>query len=284
MSAFSEGTIPSVDRNASDLDTRILSATPNLAIEQGFDQHIVDSMPDTALRNGASKSVAEFDGFCETFTIGSRERLYLTTLRMAATSMASGMTRRKRILNDRLNSAEVEQDVFLRSFARGQRLGGFLSGALKLLLLGGFSMILVRTVFANVVPDADAVASPKMDPNHMSLATALGVTLIGAYLREFYQGWQLGRAMKRFKKAVDSANTWYQEEISKEYKLAAETANNAWLQLTGKPALMTGAFERLLLGVMQTCVQQIPPNGHARRSILRPLTSDRTASTLVTNG
>lgn len=250
------GAAPSIAQERG-LDPRIFAATPNMAIEIGFDQHLFDSRADSALRQGAGKALEEFDAYADTFPLGSSERLYLTQLRMAAASIASGITRRKKILNNRLLAAEEEQRLFLRSFTRGQRLSGFLTGAMKLLLRFGFAYALARTVLGSVIqlPEAEAGA-PRIDPQHASLAMALAFTILGSYFRELWLGWKLERARKRYRKEISQANEWYRDEVTKEYKLAAETANIAWLQLTGMQPPMTRSFESLLAGVLTTCVEE----------------------------
>lgn len=253
---------------ALDVDRRIFAATPNMAIELGFDQYLADSRPEgSAIREGAVNTIREFESFAASFQEGSRERIYLTTLRMAAASIASGITRRKKMLVARLNEAEQEQDTFLRGFTRGQRLSGFLIGALKILLIGGFTYFLMRSLAPSMVHEgmlgADVAAGPNThshDPQYMSLATAFGMTLIISTIKEFWQGWRLQRSRKKYKQEVKKANDWYQDEVSREYRLAAETANIAWLQLTGSPPPMTRAFESLLAGVLTTCVEDGEPS------------------------
>lgn len=252
------------------LDRRIFAATPNMAIELGFDQYLADSRPEgSAVREGAVSTIREFEAFVTSFQPGTRERIYLTTLRMAASSIASGITRRKKVLAARLKEAETEQDTFLRGFTRGQRLGGFLIGALKILLVGGFTYFLMRSLAPSMVHDqmvaADAAGTAGAsahahDPQYMSLATAFGMTLIVSTVKEFWYGFRLQRSRKKYKQEVKKANDWYQDEVSREYKLAAETANIAWLQLTGSPPPMTRAFECLLAGVLTTCVEDGQPS------------------------
>jgi hypothetical protein len=243
------------------MDPRIFAATPNIAIELGFDQYLRDSRGDSAIRDGATRTLEEFEKFVESFPHGSAERMYLTTLRMAAASIASGIARRKKMLAERLKEAEEEQDLFLRGFTRGARLGGFMIGALKLILVGGFMYYLVRGLAPAVVHEpalaagATDTAARHADSQYMSLATAFGTTLIVSTIKEFWQGFRLQRSRKKYKAEVKKANDWYQDEVSREYRLAAETANIAWLQLTGNPPPMTRAFECLLAGVLTTCTE-----------------------------
>lgn len=240
------------------MDSRIFAATPNIAIELGFDQYIRDSRGESAIRDGAARTLEEFERFADSFPHGSKERMYLTTLRMAAASIASGIARRKKMLAERMKEAEEEQDLFLRGFTRGARLGGFMMGALKLLLVGGFMFYLVRGLAPVVVhdPAGAAEAAHHADSQYMSLATAFGTTLIVSTIKEFWQGFRLQRSRKRYKAEMKKANDWYQDEVSREYRLAAETANIAWLQLTGSAPPMTRAFECLLAGVLSTCTDE----------------------------
>jgi hypothetical protein len=258
------------------IDRRIRGITPNHAIEIGYNMHLADTRPtNSQIQSAACKIVDEFEHVVDQFSEASPERVYLSTLRMAATGFAAGIGRRKRTQQSRINDADNEQELFLRSFKKGQRFVGFLSGSLKLLLLGGFGFAITHLALSAVgknimLPNDDpaAIHSPvndsneaeisdgaskklaSIDPKYASLAFALFVTIVGATTKSWWHERRVRNAIKRHRNALKEANEQYQEEVMSEYRLAAETAHNGWLCLTGGRATTTSAFESLLIGVL----------------------------------
>jgi len=231
------------------LDGRILSVSPNLAIEWGYNLYIAQVLPDgSETRKSALKAIAEMEATVATFPEGSRERLYLTSLRMAANSFALGVERRKRSRSDSLDTAMQEKEEAIKRCTRDTRRGGLLAAGFKLLLLGGLIFCAVRMVYN--MPSVTA-QTQGAEANTLSMCSALGLALIGAYVKAWFTDRKMVRLFKVYDKKVKDANEKYAEEVVFEYRLAAQTAETAWRGLTDVPAPMTRAFESLLLGVIK---------------------------------
>lgn len=231
------------------IDQRILSISPNLAIEWGYNLYLAEVLePTSETRMSAVKAVREIEALIETFPEGSRERLYLTTLRLAANSFAQGVERRKRSRIDALDSAKQAKESGIKRCTRDTRRGGLLSGGFKLILMGGFIFSVVRVIAG--LPSVSQ-ANVGVDAHYVSICTALGIALIGAYIKAWWTDRKLVSIFREYDRKVESANEKYADEVVNEYRFAAQTAETAWHRLTDAPVPMTKAFEALLLGVIK---------------------------------
>ncbi|MDZ4833992.1 MAG: hypothetical protein SGJ27_09470 [Candidatus Melainabacteria bacterium] len=232
-----------------ELDSRIIAITPNMAIEWGYNLYVIQVLPETSeTRRSAMKAVQELEDLVDSFSPGSPERIYLTTLRMAAISFGQGVERRKGSRATALASAVEEKEDALDRITRDTRRGGLLAGGWKILLLGGFVFFLVRAVFGIHIADEETRGK---DVHYVSMSTALGIALIGAYIKGWFTDRKMRRIFREYDIKVKETNESYAEEVVCEYRLAAQTADMAWHCLTDVPAPMTKAFESLLLGVIK---------------------------------
>lgn len=245
-------TAPPSSAQADPIDPRVLSVSPNVAIEWGYNLYLAEVLDETSeTRLSAVRAVHELEDMVNSFVNGSRERLYLTTLRLAANSFAQGVERRKRSRADALESAKQEKEEAIKRCTRDTRRGGLLSGGFKILLMGGFIFLLVRAVFD--LPSVERQAHGA-DLQYISTCTALGIALIGAYIKAWFTDRKMVALFKQYDLKVQAANDRYADEVVTEYRFAAETADTAWHQLTDAPTPMTKAFEALLLGVIKGSV------------------------------
>ncbi len=250
----SAATAPSVSPNAQvePIDQRVLSVSPNVAIEWGYNLYLAEVLDENSeTRLSAVRAVHELEDLVNSFARGSRERLYLTTLRLAANSFAQGVERRKRSRADTLESAKQEKEEAIKRCTRDTRRGGLLSGGFKILLMGGFIFLLVRAVFD--LPSVERQTAGA-DLQYISTCTALGIALIGAYIKAWFTDRKMVALFKQYDNKVQAANDRYADEVVTEYRFAAETAETAWHRLTDSPAPMTKAFEALLIGVIKGTV------------------------------
>lgn len=242
--------IPVVTLNQdTDFDERVFSISPNVAIEWGYNLYIAQVLPETSeTRRSAVKALRELEDLVDSFQSASRERLYLTTLRMAANSFAQGVERRKRSRADDLETARQEKEEAIKRCTRDTRRGGLLSAGFKLLLLGGFVFLLAKVVLN--LPTVQARAE-SADSHYLSVCSALAFALIGAYIKAWFTDRKMVALFRAYDQKVKDANERYAEEVVTEYRFAAQTAETAWHRLTDSPAPMTRAFESLLLGVIK---------------------------------
>lgn len=237
-----------VDRRP--IDPRILSVSPNLAIEWGYNLYLAEVLEQTSeTRTSAVKAVREIENLVESFPEGTRERFYLTTLRLAANSFAQGVERRKRSRIDSIDSAKQAKEDGIKRCTRDTRRGGLLSAGFKVLIMGGFVFTLVRLLFE--LPSVSQHNAAGVDAHYVSVCTALGIALIGAYIKAWWTDRKMVNIFKEYDQKVGNANEKYADEVVNEYRFAAQTAETAWHRLTDAPAPMTKAFEALLLGVIK---------------------------------
>jgi hypothetical protein len=231
------------------LDVRIAGFPPNLAIEWGYNLYLLDALPeDSDTHKSAKLAIAELEGFVETFPVGSRERLYLTACRLAATGFARGIDRRKKAHLEGLRTAKERKDVKIQGYAKGLFSGAFLSSGFRMLLIGGLSYAIARAIFELPMMGNQVHT---LNEQYASLASALGITLISSYINSWWTGRSLLKIVDHYDKERTSVDVTYSDQVVLEYRLAAETADNAWFQLTGQRAAVTKAFETLLVGIMK---------------------------------
>lgn len=246
------------------VDARVVAFPPNVAIEWGYNLWLVDSLPkDSETRKSAMAAVSEIEGFIESFPVGGIERMYLTSCRVAATGFARGIDRRKKSLAEEIASAREKKDLNLRGYAKSIFTGAFLSSGGKMLMICGFVYALVRAIFELPVLSQHASG---LNQQYASLATALGITLISAYVNAWWSGRSLLKMIDQYDEARSLAEKRYSEEVVLEYRMAAETADNAWFHLTGNHAPVTKAFENLLVGIMRGSAAQLESDARTKQS------------------
>ncbi len=220
-----------MDTQTLEVDARILSLTPDIVIGWGLNLFLADTLDrNSHMAFSAAKALTELEGLMDSFPSHSRERIYLTALRLAATGFARGIERRKYTLRERLKTAREAKEVFVKDFAKGQRFNAIALGGFKQLMLGGFVFALARAL---ALLPAVANETHGMNLQYASLAFALGLTLVGSFAREWLLKRELVRAFKQYDLAIDNANKAYVCEVVVEYRLAADTAEKAWRLLTG---------------------------------------------------
>jgi hypothetical protein len=191
----------------------------------------------------------------QVFDPASPEGMYLLALRQSAVSFANGIRRNKSKMHKKLKAARVGMQRFRDKNKRDQRLGYALSTGAKLLLLGGFTWAIVKTLlmtqlFASHLNEAHG-GTGGLDPQYVSLSFALGSALISAYLRGWTLDRTIGKALEDYEQKIDSASEEYVEGVTTEYRLAANEAQVAWATMTHMPAPTTPAFDALLIDLFR---------------------------------
>ncbi len=231
-------------------DKRILAVTPIVAIEVGYNLYLTEVLDPTKMSwKSAAKAVDEFNGLAESFTPHGPERIYLMTLRLAANSFAQGILRRKRTLNEKLAAAKQEKEASVKRFSKGQGMGGFLIQGGKLLAVGGFLFALAQALVD--LPMFQKLGSTENGASFSSLATAIGFTMLGGWVKSWMTDRKIFKLFRKYDEDFRAAHGEYVHEVVSEYRLSAQTAEHAWFLLTGTASPSTGAFENLLMGVIQ---------------------------------
>lgn len=243
------------------MDRVVLSVTPNVVVEWGFNLFLADTGRDgSEIRASAKKAVRDLETALSTVRPDSPSGIYITVVRMAASGFARGIERRKRDLMERKEAVRQAKDERVERLGRNQRFGGLLRGGVHLLLVGGFAYAVVRGTFQ--LPRLREHYGG-LSEEYVSLASALGAGLIGSFFRDWWIQRELVRLFRNFEAAIERANREYVDSVVAEYQLAAETAANAWHQLTGEPPPVTPAFKNLVIGVMRgTDTSEVAIPGH----------------------
>lgn len=231
------------------LNPLVLRIPPNVALELGYDLYLADAEGEGEYtRKQAQQSVEDFNQTAKRFQPGTAEHAYIAQLRMAAVSLGAGIGRLKKTLAAGLKVGDLEMNLFVDSFKKEQQIGGLLTTGLKLVVLCGFSLALAFTVLSMIVPYApEGSRVSGIDQNHASLMFALGSAMFGYWWRGWWNGGKVSKAFKTFKESIAGPHAQYRDDVRKEYRIAAETAYNAWLQMAPDiEPLVTKAFQRLL--------------------------------------
>jgi len=83
---------------------------PVVAVEAGYNLYLADNCEDPELHKSARIAAKNFNKMMNSFPEKSAEGLYCLNLRMAANSLARGITTRKHILNKKIAAAEAMCD------------------------------------------------------------------------------------------------------------------------------------------------------------------------------
>ena len=225
---------------------------PLVAVEAGYNLYLADNCEDSVLRKSGQVAVRQFDKIMASFPEKSPEGIYCLNLRMAANSLARGIATRKRDLNKRIAAAEQKKDDMVGRIAETEKYVGFLKGALHLFMLGGFGYVLVMLMFriakANI-PTLET-ESGGVGTKYASVAFALSLALVGSFLKSRIMAKRVLSIFSEYTEAISEANKQYTQSVIMEYKLAAETANMAWKELTGTDPPMTPGLHNLLISIM----------------------------------
>jgi len=121
-------------------------------------------------------------------------------------------------------------------------------------MLGGFGYVLIMLIFwiANAIFSIPALQTQAVGkgPQYASIAFALALALIGSFAKSRIMAKRLMSVFSEYTEAITRANNQYTQSVIMEYKLAAETANLAWKEFTGKHPPITPGFHNLLIGLM----------------------------------
>ncbi|MHC4426605.1 MAG: hypothetical protein ACYSYV_10975 [Planctomycetota bacterium] len=225
---------------------------PLVAVEAGYNMYLADNCDDSVLRKSGQIAIRQFDRMMGSFPEKSPEGIYCLNLRMAANSLARGIATRKRNLNKRIAAAEQKKDDMINRIAETEKYIGFLRGALHLLVLGGFGYVLVMLIFRIAKANIPALGTESggEGSRYASVAFALSLALVGSFLKSRIMAKKVLAIFSEYNEAIAGANNQYTQSVIMEYKLAAETANMVWKELTGSDPPMTPGLHNLLISIM----------------------------------
>jgi hypothetical protein len=222
--------------------------TPDDVIAWGYNMFLAEWCEKPLLRESARQVVQVYEQFAGRFEEGTQEWWYCSRVRGAANSLARGIARRKSTYAERVAAAEQEKSDMISRLLESERWWGLLKGGFRLLMLGGFSYVLVKTLFA--MPRI-AEQTTAIQEQRASIATALGVALIGAFLRWRLMMRRIIGVFRMYANAISEANEEYARSVLTEYRFAAETAVHAYEQLAGRKSPVTAGLNNLLQDLIQ---------------------------------
>lgn len=220
---------------------------PETAIDIGYNLYLCDMCTDPALAKSAKSAINQFNKIAATAGETSPEGMYYVKLRMAANSLARGISRRKQTLRDKLQAAHQRKEDMVRRISQTEHFVGILRGGFQLLLLGGMTYAITTAVFGMTGLELESTG---MQAKSAAIASALGIALIGSFMNARFMARRILQIFAQYDAAVTTAQKAYARSVIKEYRLAVETANQAWRELTGSDPPATPGLENLLIGVM----------------------------------
>jgi hypothetical protein len=221
---------------------------PDDAISWGYNLFLAEWCEKPLLRQSASEVVQVYEQFIAQFEKGSKEWWYCSRVRGAANSLARGIARRRKTHTERIAAAEQEKADMIARLSETERWWGLLKGGIRLLLLGGFSYAIVRAIFT--LPRL-AQQTTGLHEQYAAIATALAIALIGSFIRWRIMLRRMFRVFRIYAQAISDANEEYSKSALVEYRFAAESAVQAYEQLTGHKSPVTAGLNNLLQDLIQ---------------------------------
>ncbi len=220
---------------------------PEVAILLGYMMYLADAaegyMKQYALSTVES-ILLPLKSFDPTTPLG----IYASKIQAAAIGLARGISSRKRILNVKLTDAEDKRRDGIARFAKTLKCWGWLTAAVRLVLLGGFGYAFVMAVFGMSAIQNRATG---VSAQFASIATALAFALVGSYISASINTLRVVNIFKEHDAAISRADAEYSSRVESEYRYAAEAANLAWQALTGRTdAPMSPGFHNILFDVV----------------------------------
>ena len=230
---------------------------PHLGVELGFALATADEEKDSRTQQEALDASAELIDALKSWPIGTPERLYLTTLRVAAVGLSHGLSTRVKTLSDIVRTKKKLYDDQLQEFVNSPIKGSLFHIGYRLLMMFGFGTfvyVLARLIFA--LPQLQREAHVDVNsgqPQWASLAFAVGMALLGAFVKAWMSARTVKKLTKEFEDDVTAARKDFLDQAREQYQICADTCSAAWTALTSETAPSTKAFERLLSTAMAHC-------------------------------
>ncbi len=230
---------------------------PHLGVELGFAMATADEEKDSRTRQEALEASAELLEALKSWPKGSAERLYLTTLRVAAVGLSHGLSTRVKTLVDIVRTKKKLYDNQLNEFVNSPIKGSLLTIGYRVLMMfgcGTFVYMVMRAIFAMPQLQKEAhLDANSGQPQWTSLAFAVSFALAAAFIKAWVSARTVKKLTKEFEDDVKAARTDFLEQARGQYEICAHTCAAAWTALTTETAPSTKAFERLLSSAMAQC-------------------------------
>ena len=188
----------------------------------------------------ARQIVEDFHRLCAGVLYGSPEWAFLFSLQQIMVSLAKGIGRRKRELEERVRVAKEKRERRLRELTSNTIKAGFLKAGWRVILWGGLGYVMTHTLLPK-----DSMAE-HASPTYPSLAVAIACVLIGSFIRARVTNSQYTRIYDACESAQLQAQTAYNKGALEEYRRAKRDAARAWERFTNKKPTEWLAFDAVL--------------------------------------
>ncbi|MDD4889001.1 MAG: hypothetical protein PHU85_03655 [Phycisphaerae bacterium] len=181
-----------------------------------------------ATRQAARDFTRHFHELIESVPTASPECVYLGKILAAAVSLSSGIKRRRETRAKMESAAAQKMRNMSGRLLQLEWRRMLLNLALRLVLLAGFGYFFAEAFFPSMKH------MQNVEGRTASIATALGVALLGLLVRSLVITYRVGVITRQYTNALDHAKAEYIASARKEYAWAADYACTAWREFTGR--------------------------------------------------
>lgn len=224
---------------------------PDRVLDAAYALHVVDSATDEE-REGeiyhmAKHIIDDFHRLYESVAYGGPEWVFLYSVQQIMVSLAKGIGRRKRELEDRMRAAKEKRDRRLREMSSNTIKMGFLRAALRVLMWGGLGYALTSYLTGKHAAQAAAQTAAMGEGSRAaSLAAAIASILIGSFIRARVTSAAYNRVYENCESLQLRAQSAYNKGALEEYRRAKRDAARAWERYTHKKPTEWLAFDAVL--------------------------------------
>lgn len=217
---------------------------PDRVLDAAYALHVVDSASpeerEREIYHMAKHIIDDFHRLYEGVEHGGAEWVFLYSVQQIMVSLAKGIGRRKRILEERIAAAKEKRDRRLKAISSNTIKMGLLKACWRVLLWGGLGYLLTHSMLPN---KADM---EKASPAYASLAAAIAFVLIGTFIRARVTSAHYNGIYNGYESDQLRAQAAYNEGALEEYRRAKRDAARVWEHYTHKKPTEWLAFDAVL--------------------------------------
>lgn len=220
---------------------------PDRVLDAAYALHVVDSASDEErvgeIYHMARHIIDDFHRLYESVAYGGPEWVFLYSVQQIMVSLAKGIGRRKRELDDRMRAAKEKRDRRLREMSSNTIKMGFLRAGVRVLMWGGLGYALTAYITGKHAAQTAAIGEGS---KAASLAAAIASILIGSFVRARITSAAYNRVYENCESLQLRAQSAYNKGALEEYRRAKRDAARAWERYTHKKPTEWLAFDAVL--------------------------------------
>lgn len=238
-------TVPEADAASSSAIPDVSFLGPDRVLDAAYALYVVDSAPaeerHQEIYRMAQQIIDDFRRLYEGLEYGSADWIFMFSVQQIMVSLAKGIGRRKRELEEHLRAAREKRDRRLKIISNNTMNMGLLKACWRVLLWGGMGYFLTHSLLSKTSAEATHNSQTLM-----SLAAAIACVLVGSFIRARVTSAQYSLIFNSFESDQLRAQTNYNKGALEEYKRAKRDAARAWEHLTHKKPTEWLAFDAVL--------------------------------------